>query len=147
MNRNIGWIFGGNQHTGQVLLSTIETFNPTQFRYETVASLPMITEEFMEVWSSRTTPSYGWQALEKQDLFINSLLTQMGCSLLWSLFRYGMTPVRNFPQSKTFVPTHKSRLMVKSGGKRRSLPMVGTVFFAPNRIQLSLYQNAPFALP
>ncbi|HUH25679.1 MAG TPA: hypothetical protein VLY87_03570, partial [Flavobacterium sp.] len=36
------------------------------------------------------------EALEKQDLFINSSLTQMGCSLLWSLFRNGMTEYRGF---------------------------------------------------
>jgi len=36
------------------------------------------------------------EALEKQELFINSALAQMGCSLLWSLFRYGMTEYRGF---------------------------------------------------
>jgi hypothetical protein len=36
------------------------------------------------------------EALEKQDLFINSTLAQMGSSLLWSLFRNGMTENRGF---------------------------------------------------
>ena len=35
-------------------------------------------------------------ALEKQDLFINSALAQMGVSLLWGLFRNGMTDTRGF---------------------------------------------------
>jgi len=34
--------------------------------------------------------------LEKQDLYINATLAQMGCSLLWSMFRYGMTENRGF---------------------------------------------------
>ncbi|MBU7571458.1 MAG: hypothetical protein KAF41_12550, partial [Flavobacterium sp.] len=36
------------------------------------------------------------EALEKQDLYINGSLAQMGCSLLWSLFRTGMTSYRGF---------------------------------------------------
>jgi hypothetical protein len=61
----------------------------------------MITEEFGELLKLSEqhddTPSCSLaEALEKQDLFINSSLTQMGCSLLWSLFRYGMTPYRGF---------------------------------------------------
>ena len=36
------------------------------------------------------------EALEKQDLFINSTLAQMGSSLLWNLFRNGMTEIRGF---------------------------------------------------
>lgn len=30
------------------------------------------------------------EALEKQDLFINSTLAQLGCNLLWKMFRHGM---------------------------------------------------------
>src|SRR3970282_1642444 len=41
------WLdFGNSQHTGQVLLSTIGNIHqPNSEKYETVASLPMITEE------------------------------------------------------------------------------------------------------
>ena len=28
--------------------------------------------------------------LEKQDLFINSTLAQLGCNILWKMFRHGM---------------------------------------------------------
>ena len=30
------------------------------------------------------------EALEKQDLFINSTLAQLGCNILWKMFRNGM---------------------------------------------------------
>lgn len=97
------WLdFGNSQHTGQVLLSTIGNIRqPNSEKYETVASLPMVTEEFGELLKQSEqqddTPSCSLaEALEKQDLYINSSLTQMGCSLLWNLFRNGMTPYRGF---------------------------------------------------
>ena len=36
------------------------------------------------------------EALTKQDLFINATLSQMGSTLLWNLFREGLTPYRGF---------------------------------------------------
>jgi PRTRC genetic system ThiF family protein len=97
------WLdFGNSQYTGQVILSTIGAIKqPKSEKYETVASLPFVTEEFGELLKQSEqqddTPSCSLaEALEKQDLFINSALTQMGCSLLWSLFRYGMTENRGF---------------------------------------------------
>ena len=94
--------FGNSQHTGQVILSTIsEIKQPDSQMYETVAQLPFVTEEFGELLklseSVDDTPSCSLtDALEKQDLFINSTLAQMGCSLLWNLFRHGMTEYRGF---------------------------------------------------
>ena len=97
------WLdFGNSQHTGQVILSTIDEIKqPNSEKYDTVASLPFITEEFGELLLQSEeqdhTPSCSLvEALEKQELFINSALAQMGCSLLWSLFRYGMTEYRGF---------------------------------------------------
>ena len=97
------WVdFGNSQHTGQVILSTIgEIKQPNSEKYETVASLPFVTDEFGELLkqSEQTddTPSCSLaEALEKQDLYINATLAQMGCSLLWSMFRYGMTENRGF---------------------------------------------------
>ena len=107
------WLdFGNSQHTGQVLLSTIgEIKQPNSEKYKTVASLPMITDEFGELLKQSeqedNTPSCSLaEALEKQDLFINSSLTQMGCSLLWSLFRNGMTPYRGFFHNLKEFTTH-----------------------------------------
>lgn len=94
--------FGNSQDTGQVLLSTIGTIKqPNSEKYNTVAVLPMITDEFGELLKQSeqqdNTPSCSLaESLEKQDLFINASLTQMGCSLLWSLFRRGMTEYRGF---------------------------------------------------
>ncbi|WP_417355455.1 PRTRC system ThiF family protein [Flavobacterium sp.] len=97
------WLdFGNSQYTGQVILSTIgEIRQPDSRKYQTVANLPFITEEYGELLkqseTSDTTPSCSLaEALEKQDLFINASLTQMGCSVLWGLFRNGMTPYRGF---------------------------------------------------
>ena len=97
------WIdFGNSQFTGQVLLSTIGNIRqPNSDKYETVENLPFITEEFGELLKiseeEDNTPSCSLaEALEKQDLFINSTLTQMGSSLLWNLFRNGLTENRGF---------------------------------------------------
>lgn len=94
--------FGNSQHTGQVVLSTVgEIPQPRSEKFETVESLPFVTEEFGELLKQSEhqydTPSCSLaEALEKQDLFINSALAQMGCSLLWNLFREGMTQNRGF---------------------------------------------------
>ena len=91
-----------SRHTGQVLLSTIgDIQQPKSERFETIANLLFVTEEFGELLKQSETeddtPSCSLvEALEKQDLYINSTLTQMGCSLLWSLFRNGLTEYRGF---------------------------------------------------
>jgi len=53
------WLdFGNSQHTGQVLLSTIGNIRQSDSeKYEAVANLPFVTEEFGELlkhWKSRT---------------------------------------------------------------------------------------------
>src|SRR5690554_6095216 len=97
------WLdFGNTQQSGQVLLSTIgEIKQPQSEKYETVASLSFVTEEFGELLKQSEqqddTPSCSLaEALQKQDLFINGSLAQMGCELLWGLFRNGMTENRGF---------------------------------------------------
>ncbi len=94
--------FGNSQFTGQVLLSTIGNIKqPNSEKYETVENLPFITEEFGELLKiselEDNTPSCSLaEELEKQDLFINSVLAQMGSSLVWNLFRNGLTEYRGF---------------------------------------------------
>ena len=94
--------FGNSQFTGQVLLSTIGNIKqPNSKKYETVENLPFITEEFGDLLKvselEDDTPSCSLaEALEKQDLFINSVLAQMGSSLFWNLFRNGLTENRGF---------------------------------------------------
>lgn len=91
--------FGNGRDTGQVILSTIGRIKqPTSEKFETVESLPFITEEFEKLLRQSETdelPSCSLaEALERQDLFINSTLAQTGCSMLWQLFRSGMTTQR-----------------------------------------------------
>lgn len=102
-NRPRYWMdFGNSQHTGQVILSSIGNIKqPNSEKYETVANLPFVTEEFPELLKQSEitddTPSCSLaEALEKQDLYINSALAQMGSSLLWGLFRNGLTQYRGF---------------------------------------------------
>lgn len=61
----------------------------------------MVTDEFGDLLKQSEqqddTPSCSLaEALEKQDLYINSALAQMGYSLLWNMFRYGMSEYRDF---------------------------------------------------
>ncbi|WP_352423381.1 PRTRC system ThiF family protein [Proteiniphilum sp.] len=97
------WLdFGNSQHAGQVILSTVgELHQPKSEKFMLVDNLPFVTDEFGELLKqselSDDTPSCSLaEALEKQDLFINATLAQMGCSLLWNLFRNGLTDIRGF---------------------------------------------------
>ncbi len=97
------WLdFGNGKHTGQVILSTVGKIpQPNSERYEVVESLPFVTDEFADLLrhSEETddTPSCSLaEALEAQDLFINSVLSNMGASLLWSIFRLGILETRGF---------------------------------------------------
>jgi len=97
------WLdFGNSKNTGQVLLSTVgDIRQPKSEKYETIANLPFVTDEFGDFLrqseESDNTPSCSVaDALLKQDLFINASLAQMGCSLLWNLFRNGLTEYRGF---------------------------------------------------
>ncbi|MUV04636.1 PRTRC system ThiF family protein [Flavobacterium rakeshii] len=91
--------FGNSKDIGQVILSSIGKIKqPKSEKFDTVESMPFVTEEFAELLhrsDNDDTPSCSLaEALEKQDLFVNSVLAQMGCSLLWQLFRKGYTEQR-----------------------------------------------------
>jgi len=97
------WLdFGNSRYTGQVILSTIGSiWQPQSKLFEPVDSLPLVTEEFGELLrqseSADNTPSCSLaEALQQQDLFINGTLAQLGGSLLWGMFRNGMTENRGF---------------------------------------------------
>lgn len=100
--KSLYWLDIGNaQNTGQAILSSVgEIKQPNSNLYRTVSNLPMVTDEFkelLEVQTDNKEPSCSLaQALEKQDLFINATLASMGASLLWKLFREGMTQHRGF---------------------------------------------------
>ena len=87
--------FGNTQTTGQVVVGTIpkRIRQPASALYETVGSLKVITRlvKYARVKEEDSGPSCSLaEALEKQDLFINSTLAQLGCNILWKMFRNGM---------------------------------------------------------
>lgn len=87
--------FGNTQTSGQVVLGTIPKSirQPKSREYETVGSLKVITRyvKYGRVKEEDSGPSCSLaEALEKQDLFINSTLAQLGCNILWKMFRNGM---------------------------------------------------------
>ena len=93
--------FGNAKDTGQVILSTVGSHSqPESQKFSTIAELPFITEQYGELLhlsDTDDTPSCSLaEALEKQDLFINGALAQLGCSLLWQLLRNGFTAERGF---------------------------------------------------
>lgn len=94
--------FGNSKDTGQVLLSTIgEIAQPKSRQFFTVGLLPSWVEEYSlllnESEDKDTTPSYSLaEALERQDLFINSALANIGASLLWKMFKDGILLNRGF---------------------------------------------------
>ena len=97
------WLdFGNSKYSGQVILSTIGKHpQPKSKKFTPIKKLPFITEEYKELLehSEETddTPSCSMaDALQKQDLFINSALAQMGTSLLWDMFRNGFIKNRGF---------------------------------------------------
>ncbi|KGO85940.1 thiamine biosynthesis protein ThiF [Flavobacterium rivuli WB 3.3-2 = DSM 21788] len=101
-DRGMYWMDMGNaKKTGQVILSTIAAIQQPESKiYRTVNYLPAVTEEFreqLEMQFDSNEPSCSLaEALEKQDLFINPALADLGGSLLWNLFRNGMTSYRGF---------------------------------------------------
>lgn len=87
--------FGNAQTTGQVILGTVQRKipQPKSKQYKTVESLKVITEyvKYSAVKVEESGPSCSLaEALQKQDLFINSTLAQLGCNILWKMFRQGM---------------------------------------------------------
>ena len=87
--------FGNTQASGQVVIGTIpkKIKQPESGLYETVASMKVVTRlvKYARVKESDSGPSCSLaEALKKQDLFINSTLAQLGCNILWKMFRHGM---------------------------------------------------------
>ena len=96
-NLALYWMdFGNTQTAGQVVLGTVpKTINqPRSGQFHAVGSLKVITEmtDYSSVREEDSGPSCSLaEALKKQDLFVNSTLAQLGCNILWKMFRHGMT--------------------------------------------------------
>ena len=87
--------FGNAQTTGQAIIGTVQKKipQPESKIYETVDSLKVITQyvNYSAVKVKDSGPSCSLaEALLKQDLFINSTLAQLGCDILWKMFRNGL---------------------------------------------------------
>ncbi len=101
-DRPLYWMDTGNSRfSGQVTLATVsEIKQPSSKRYIPVGKLPPVTEEYRDLLKATpedNLPSCSLaEAIEKQDLFINPTIADLAGSLLWQLFRNGMTENRGF---------------------------------------------------
>jgi PRTRC genetic system ThiF family protein len=113
------WIdFGNSRDTGQVLLSTLQKIKqPSSKRFTGVGKLPMVTEEFKELLQQITDdeePSCSLAAArQKQDLFINRTLAQLGGRLINSLFAQPMVESRGFFLNLAEFICHPLRIALK----------------------------------
>jgi PRTRC genetic system ThiF family protein len=88
------WLdFGNTANSGQVVLGTIEKVGQPQSRKsESVEKMKCVDQLFdlTKVNEEDSGPSCSLaEALTKQDLFINSTISQLGCDLLWKLISTG----------------------------------------------------------
>ena len=93
----IYWMdFGNAQTTGQVLVGNIRSkiSQPASSEYLPMPRMNLITEQlsYSNIREEDSGPSCSLtEALRKQALFINSMLAQIGCDILWRMFREGRT--------------------------------------------------------
>ena len=104
----IYWMDFGNSQTkgqvnsqtkGQVIIGTVreKVLQPSSQEYIPMPKMNVITEEvdYAKIKEKESGPSCSLaEALEKQDLFINSTLAHIGCDLLWKMFKEGKTLYR-----------------------------------------------------
>lgn len=90
----IYWLdFGNGNSYGQFVLGSFHKIKqPASKKYKTISKLKLATElfDYSQINESDSGPSCSLsEALTKQDLFINSSLSHLGCSLLWQLLSKG----------------------------------------------------------
>ena len=91
--------FGNAQTTGQVFIGTVRNKirQPASKEFMPVPGMNVITEEvnYSTIEEKDSGPSCSLaEALERQDLYINSILAQVGCDILWKMFKEGRTLYR-----------------------------------------------------
>ena len=91
--------FGNAQTTGQVFIGTVRNKirQPASKEFMPVPGMNVITEEvnYSTIEEKDSGPSCSLaEALERQDLYINSMLAQVGCGILWRMFKEGRTLYR-----------------------------------------------------
>jgi len=92
---------GNGRDSGQAILSTVgEIPQPESKKFNPIGKLGDIFESYpnlLDASRDNHEPSCSLaQALNQQDLFINSVLSNMGASLLWSIFRLGVLETKGF---------------------------------------------------
>lgn len=94
------WLdLGNGRSTGQAILGSTTIEQPKSRKFSPVDRLPSFCEEFdtPAIDEKDSGPSCSLaEALSKQDLFINSSLSQLAGSLLWKLFREPLLQYRGF---------------------------------------------------
>ena len=90
------WLdLGNSSKSGQVILGSSKNVKqPPSKKYKTVKHLPTVAQEFdLKNVKDDNEPSCSIaEAIEKQDLFINPIVSYMGLNLLWKLFKdYSIT--------------------------------------------------------
>jgi PRTRC genetic system ThiF family protein len=103
--------FGNSQYTGQVLLSTVHTISqPRSRKFQPVDALPFVTKEYAHELNNKKEDHLAScsvaEALNRQDLFINATLANMGCSLFWNMLKEGMIHYRGFFVNLKTFETH-----------------------------------------
>lgn len=89
------WLdLGNTQKTGQVVLGTLRKIDQPKSEFQTAGELKTVEKKFPQLKKVKEKdqgPSCSLaEALNKQDLFINSTLAQFGAGIIWKLFREGM---------------------------------------------------------
>ena len=89
------WLDMGNlQKTGQVVLGTMVKIKQPKSEHSTRMSLPNVVKKFPQIKTIKEEnqgPSCSLaEALDKQDLFINSAIAQFGIGMIWKLIRDGV---------------------------------------------------------
>lgn len=95
VNKPYYWLDIGNlQKTGQCVLGSVIKIQQPPSEHHRKFVLPTVVEKFPQlkkIKEENQGPSCSLaEALQKQDLFINSTLAQFGCNLLWKLIREGV---------------------------------------------------------
>jgi PRTRC genetic system ThiF family protein len=91
-NKPIYWLDIGNSlNKGQVILSTVKKIiQPNKKDKSTLRNVFDFFPELLSGIEDNNTPSCSIaQALENQDLFINSFMADYAAQLLWTMFRFG----------------------------------------------------------
>ena len=94
--------FGNGKFTGQLVLSTVKDIRQSESKkFEPVGTLPFLTEEYAELLGEdpqlTDSPSCSlMQALDKQSLFVNSTLANLGGALIDQMLDNGLITNRGF---------------------------------------------------